>query len=263
MGCWAFGGGPTWGFQHERDSINTIAAARDCEINFLDTAKGYGDGYSELVLGKALKDSRSDVVIASKFNAKSQAKSDVIETCERSLQRLQTDYIDLYQVHWPSRDVPFEESRDGLLTLKQQGKIRHIGVCNFGEKDLSDVSQIADVVTNQLAYYLLWRAIEFEAIPFCRENGVDILAYSPLAQGLLSVRFRSADDVPVGRARTKHFSSERLHTRHGQEGAEALTFETIAAIKAIADQLSLPLSQLAMGWLHVIKTGSPGHPEAT
>ena len=204
LGCWAFAGGTTWGFQSDSDSMDTIAAARDCGINFFDTAEAYGDGYSETVLGKALKKSRAAVIVASKFNAKSQQKSDVIEACERSLQRLQTDYIDLYQIHWPSRDVPFEETMDGLLTLKQQGKIRHIGVCNFGVKDLSDILKIADVVTNQLAYNLLWRAIEFEAIPFCRENGVDILSYSPLAQGL-SGRFRSADDVPIGRARTSIF----------------------------------------------------------
>lgn len=249
LGCWAFAGGTTWGFQSDSDSMDTIAAARDCGINFFDTAEAYGDGYSETVLGKALKKSRADVIVASKFNAKSQQKSDVIEACERSLQRLQTDYIDLYQIHWPSRDVPFEETMDGLLTLKQQGKIRHIGVCNFGVKDLSDILKIADVVTNQLAYNLLWRAIEFEVIPFCREHKVDILSYSPLAQGLLSGRFRSADDVPIGRARTKHFSSERLHTRHGQPGAEALTFGTISVIEALAHQLGIPMSRLAISWL--------------
>jgi myo-inositol catabolism protein IolS len=249
LGCWAFAGGPTWGDQDEGDTIATIKAALDAGINFFDTAEAYGSGYSEEILGKTLEGQRQKVIIASKPSTSNMSKEGIIAACEASLKRLKTDYIDLYQLHWPSREIPLEESMEAMERLKEQGKVRGIGVCNFGEKDLGDLLQIGNVETNQMAYNLIWRAIEYKVKPICVENNIGILCYSPIAQGLLTGKYQSADEVPDGRARTWHFSSKRPDTRHGGDGFEEETFEAINNIKDIAQDMQIPMGDLALSWL--------------
>lgn len=249
LGCWVFAGGRTWGEQADSDSIRTVHAALDVGINFFDTAEGYGSGYSETILGRALEERRSRAVIATKVSESNAAEADVIAACDRSLQRLQTDYIDLYQLHWPSREVDLAETIGALERLQQQGKIRTYGVCNFGPEDLAELLSVGSPVSNQLPYNLLWRAIEYEIIPTCMEHDIGILCYSPLAQALLTGKYRSADDVPGGRARTKHFSSERPDARHGEAGREAETFAAIHELESIAEAASVSLVDLAIQWL--------------
>lgn len=159
MGCWPIVGDFTWGPQDEADSIATIHAALDAGINFFDTAEMYGNGYSEELLGRALAGRRHEVVIASKVGSEHLAADQVIRAGEGSLRRLRTDYIDLYQIHWPSRTVPLAETMAALERLRQQGKVRAIGVSNFGLGDLGDLLAIGRPETNQLPYSLLWRAI--------------------------------------------------------------------------------------------------------
>jgi len=249
LGCWALAGGPTWGPQDEADSIATVHTALEVGINFFDTAEAYGDGLSEEILGKALAGRRHEVVIATKLRTSSAAAQDVIKACEGSLKRLRTDYIDLYQIHWPNRSVPFSETMEALERLREQGKIRAIGVCNFGVQDLSDLLSVGRCETNQLAYSLLFRAIEYGIQQKCVENDIGILCYSPLAQGLLTGKFSSPDEVPEGRARTRHFSKDRPQTRHGEDGCEAETFEAIARIRAICDRIGQPMAQVSLAWL--------------
>ena len=186
LGCWPFAGGDVWGEQNDDDSIATAHAALDAGINFFDTAEGYGAGRSEQVLGRALVDRRDKAVIATKVSPNHLAPDDLIEACERSLRYLQTDYIDLYQIHWPNHDLPLSDAVEALQKLKQQGKIRAIGVSNFGVQDLSEMIALSECVTNQMPYNLLWRGIEEAVLPLCLENGVGILTYSTLAQGLLT-----------------------------------------------------------------------------
>jgi aryl-alcohol dehydrogenase-like predicted oxidoreductase len=249
MGCWAIVGDRTWGPQDEADSIATIQAAFDAGINFFDTAEGYGNGYSEQVLGKALASRRGETIIASKVSTSNLAPADVRAACERSLRNLDTDYIDLYQVHWPSREVPFADTMQVLLDLQKAGKIRHIGVSNFGVEDLPAMMAQGRIESNQLPYSLLWRTIEHGIRPLCVEHGISILPYSPLAQGLLTGKFSSADEVPEGRARTRLFSSMREQARHGETGAEAETFTALAEIRAISEKLGESMSRIALAWL--------------
>ena len=249
LGTWPMVGDANWGPQDERDSVATIQEALDLGINFFDTAEAYGDGYAESLLGEALGKRRKEAVIASKVSQNHLRYEQVKKACEGSLSRLGTDWIDLYQVHWPNRDVPFEETFRALLDLQEEGKIRAIGVSNFGVEDLRQALRFAPVQSNQLPYSLLWRAIEYEILPLCRENGVSVLCYSPLLMGLLTGKFRSPDEVPPGRARTRHFSSSRPLTRHGEPGQEELTFETLARIRAIADRLGVGMEHLALAWL--------------
>ena len=160
MGCWAIIGDATWGKQEEKESIETIEAAYDAGITFFDTAEGYGNGYSEHMLGKVFSGRRDRVVIGSKVSPNHCARQQVRAACERSLRNLGTDYIDVYMIHWPSREIPFADTMGELEKLKAEGKIRAIGVSNFGVKDLSGLLAAGRCEVNQLAYSMLFRAIE-------------------------------------------------------------------------------------------------------
>jgi myo-inositol catabolism protein IolS len=249
MGCWALAGDATWGYQAESDSVATIRAALDAGVNFFDTAEGYGAGESEEVLGRALVGRRHEAVIATKVSRSNLAGDEVRQACERSLRRLQTDTIDLYQIHWPSRMVALDETMAVLEDLRAQGKVRAIGVCNFGVQDLFDLLKIGWVETNQLPYSLLWRAIEYEIQPKCVEAGLGILCYSPLIQGLLTGKFASPDEVPDGRTRTRLFSGDRPEARHSEAGCEAETFAAIEEIRRISGEIGQPMARVAVAWL--------------
>ncbi|MFL7793436.1 MAG: aldo/keto reductase [Anaerolineae bacterium] len=249
MGCWALAGGHTWGPQDEVDSIATVYAALDAGVNFFDTAEGYGDGYSEEVLGRALKDRRHEAVIATKVSRRNLAPDAVLQACERSLRRLQTDFIDLYQIHWPSREVPISETFPVLEKLRDQGKVRAIGMSNFGIGDLTDLLAIGHCQTDQLPYSLLWRAVEYEIQPKCVDENIGILCYSPLMQGLLTGKYASPDEVPDGRARTRHFSKDRPSVRHGESGCEAETFAAIERIRQASESVGESMAKVSLAWL--------------
>lgn len=236
--------------QDEKQSIEAIRGAIDLGINFFDTAEAYGNGASEEILGKALKGYRSKVVIASKPASKNASARLLIKSCERSLKRLDTDYIDLYQIHWPNRTVEFEETFKAMEKLKKDGKIRAIGVCNFGIRDISDALAITtSIMTNQLPYNLLFRAIEYGLREKCLDENIGIFCYSPLAQGLLTGKFYSADEVPASRARTRHFSAKRPYARHNEEGCEQETFAAINEIRKICAEMNMPMEKIALSWL--------------
>ena len=249
MGCWALAGDMTWGPQDEAAGIAGIRAALDAGINFFDTAELYGNGTSEAMLGKALGGMRDRAVIASKFSPDNASSQGVAAACERSLQYLQTDRIDLYQIHWPSREVPWDETWRAMEKLRDAGKIRYLAVSNFGVRDMADHLEIGLPASNQLPYSLISRSIEYEILPQCMEHEIGTLCYSPLQHGLLTGKFRTADDVPEGRSRSRHFSCERRLTRHGERGCEAETFLVIDRLREISDALGRTASDVAMAWL--------------
>ncbi len=250
LGCWAFAGGAEWGEQEESQSRQTIHAALDVGLNFFDTAPGYGDGRSEEILGRALKGHRDEAVIATKIPADKMDAQSVVRSCEDSLRRLQTDRVDLLQIHWPSREISISETVQAMQLLVKQGKAVHLGVSNFGLRDLQEVvSTGVKIISNQLPYSLLSRQIEFEVLPICRELGVAVLPYSPLMQGLLTGKYSAPDEVPEGRSRTRHFSSNRPLARHGESGCEPETFQAIARIRSISRSLGAPMAEVALAWL--------------
>jgi aryl-alcohol dehydrogenase-like predicted oxidoreductase len=247
MGCWAIAGDSTWGSQDENDAYAAMGTALDEGINFFDTAAGYGE--SETMLGKGLGDRRSEAIIASKVSREQLRPDLLIESCENSLKALGTDYIDLFQIHWPSREVPLADSVAALEKLQEDGKIRYYGVSNFGPLDLADLLKTNAVcASNQVIYSMLTRAIEFEVQPICVREQISILAYSPLAQALLTGKFHSADEVSDGRARTRHFSGSRPQARHGEAGCEAETFAAIDKVRAIAAREGIPMGELSLTW---------------
>jgi len=249
LGCWAFAGDSNWGPQEDAESIATVHAALDKGINCFDTAEGYGAGRSEEVLGKALVGRRDEALIASKVSRSNLSPEDIIAACERSLKRLKTDVIDLYQIHYPSRNIPFSDSMGALEKLKEQGKIRAIGISNFGPMDMADLVAVGHVETNQLPYSLLARGIEYEIVPDCLRHGMSILCYMPLMQGLLAGKFATADDVPEGRARTRHYdANKRSGARHGERGCEAETFAAIEKVRQISAELGESMVTVSLAW---------------
>ena len=247
LGSWPFSGVETWGDQDDADSIETVHAALDSGIIFFDTAAAYGR--SEEVLGRALKGRRDEAVIATKLGGSQLVGDNLVRACERSLQNLQTDWIDLYQIHWPNWKVPISETMEALERLKEQGKVRAIGVCNFAEKDLTDLLAIGHIETNQWSFSLMWRCVEREVQPICLENGIGIICYSPLYQGLLTGRYASANEVPDGLSRTRLYNSGRPNAEHSDTGAEEEAFAALGQIRSIAERLGEPMANVSPAWV--------------
>jgi myo-inositol catabolism protein IolS len=249
LGCWALGGGYTWGDQEEAESIATVHAALDLGINTFDTAEFYGGGRSEEVLGKALQGRRDSAVISTKVWVENMAREGLISSCEGSLKRLGTDHIDLYLIHWPNREVALEETLEAMLSLQRSGKVGSVGVCNFGAGDLADACTVSSPAVDQLPYSLLFRAVEFEVLDACQKNKVPVLAYSALAQGLLTGKFTSSDDVDDERARIRFYSKDRPGTVHDEPGYEQLIFPELAQIRSICEAAEVSMPHAAILWL--------------
>jgi aryl-alcohol dehydrogenase-like predicted oxidoreductase len=195
LGTWAIGGW-MWGGSNESDAINAIQAALDRGINLIDTAPVYGFGRSEEIVGKALAADgrRKRAYIATKVGLdwkdnkpfRNASKARIIKEAEDSLRRLQTDVIDLYQVHWPDPNTPIAEVAGAMGELHRAGKIRAIGVSNFSPAQMDEFRKVAPLHAAQPPYNLFERAIEDDVLPYCRERDIALLAYGSLCRGLLS-----------------------------------------------------------------------------
>ena len=245
MGTWQ-AGKRMWVDINDKDISKAIRNSFDLGITTFDTAAVYGDGYSEKILGRTLSDVRSSVIYATKVFASQLKYNQVIESCNCSLKNLGTDYIDLYQIHWPtgsfgSEIVPIEETMRAMNDLKQQGKIRAIGVSNFSRPQLEEAAQYGSIDSLQPPYSLFWRHVETDAIPYCIEHTITLLAYSPLAQGLLTGKFKANHQFANG----DHRSTNKLfQPDHFQRAQQALN-----QLRPIAKQKKITLGQLAIAWV--------------
>ncbi len=197
LGMWQ-AGGKNWGKDvNDKDCIAAMRRAVEVGVNLIDTAEGYGEGHSEEVVGRAIKEiGRDNVVVATKVKGYHMRDRDVERACRGSLKRLGIREIDVYQVHWPDPfdQVPFREGFRALERLQRKGLIRAIAVSNFAVRDLEDARahlSRADIASNQLRYNLLQREIEAEVLPYCKRERISILAWSPIAQGVLADTFRA------------------------------------------------------------------------
>jgi aryl-alcohol dehydrogenase-like predicted oxidoreductase len=200
IGTWAIGGW-MWGGTDEAESVTTIRAALDHGINVIDTAPAYGFGRSEEIVGKAVAEGRlrDQVVIATKVGLdwkdgrvfRNASRSRIMREADDSLRRLRTDYIDIYQVHWPDPLVPIEETAAAMQTLFRQGKIRAIGVSNFSVEQMQQFRAVAPLHVLQSPYNLFERGIEADLLPYCQKNNIATFGYGALCRGLLSGRMRS------------------------------------------------------------------------
>ncbi|QTA80626.1 Aldo/keto reductase [Desulfonema limicola] len=245
MGTWQ-AGKVMWAGIEDSQTIKAMQAAFDAGINTFDTATVYGDGHSEQIIAKALGSVRTEIVIATKVFAHSLAYDKVFEACHKSLKDLNTDYIDLYQIHWPagsfgSKNIPVEETMSALNKLKEQGKIRAAGVSNFSKEQIEEAEQYGQIDSFQPPYSLFWRFAEAEAIPYCTENNISVLAYSPMAQGILTGKFGTEPKFSKKdhRAKNKLFQPENYQR----------ILAALDQLKPIADRNNITLGQLALAWV--------------
>ena len=221
FGAWAVGGW-FWGGADEQDSIKAIRKALDVGITLIDTAPAYGLGHSEEIVGKAIKGRRDEVILATKCGLvwhtdkgthfldesgkpihKYLGAESIRYEVEQSLHRLQTDVIDLYQTHWQDATTPIEETMRTLLDLKQEGKIRAIGVSNATIGQMDDYRTIGPLDSDQEKNSMLDREIDSEQLPYCEGNDIAVLAYSPLAQGLLTGKVAAGRGLSKGDLRSE------------------------------------------------------------
>ncbi len=198
LGAWAIGGGDwqyAWGPQDDNDSVAAIHRALDLGINWIDTAAVYGLGHSEEIVGRAVKSSPHKPFIFTKCSMRWHADrtlynslkaASIAEEVEASLRRLQVEAIDLYQIHWPNPDSEIEEGWETLARLREQGKLRWIGVSNFNVDQMKRAQKIAPITSLQPPYSMLRRAVEAEILPFAQTNGIGVINYSPMLSGLLT-----------------------------------------------------------------------------
>ncbi|MCS7464223.1 aldo/keto reductase [Paenibacillus doosanensis] len=255
FGSWAIGGAgwaSAWGDQDDQSSFESVRAALDAGVTFYDTAAVYGLGHSEEVLGKALKDSRDKVVLATKCGlvwdennviSKNGTYESVIREAEASLRRLGTDYIDLYQMHWPDTDAkaPAEETMRAMDKLVQDGKIRYVGVSNYNVDLLEQSLAVRHVDSLQPPYSILRPAVEKEILPFCLERGIGVVAYSPLTSGLLSGNYTYDTTFPANDWRSRNAA-------HTGEGLRK-NVDKVEKLKAIAARFDLTMPQLAIAYV--------------
>jgi aryl-alcohol dehydrogenase-like predicted oxidoreductase len=268
FGSWQFGG--DWGAVERDEAKAAVRAALDHGVTFFDTAQAYGFGESESLLAEALGDDirRDDVVVATKGGLRPagggverDASADFLrDGVEQSLRHLGVEAIDLYQVHWPDPDTPFEETGAALRQLKDEGKILHVGVSNFSPEQMEELSRTVQVETDQPPFNLFNRAVERDVLPWCHENDVGVMVYGPLSHGLLSGRFDPStlaeDDWRRGH---EPFEGEALERN----------MEAVERLREFAEARGHTLPQLAVAWVlhqpgvHVAIAGArrPAHVE--
>ena len=251
FGTWGIGGPPFWTPVRDEDAIRAIHAALDLGVNCIDTAPVYGLGHAESLVGMALEGRRDGVIVATKVgqNWRGTRTKDIYNDLspasmrrelEASLMRLDTEYIDLYQVHWPDPKTPIAETFSTLAAFQKEGKIRHIGVSNYTTAMMDEAQKYATIVSLQPRYNLLDRFIEAELQPYCVERAIGILPYSPLASGLLTGKYTT----------NSRFSDWRgAFGDQFREGTYERNLASVDRLRPIADDLGISLPALSLAWL--------------
>ena len=254
LGTWAMGGPWQfgWGPQDDDEAIAAIVKALDMGINWIDTAPAYGLGHSEELVGQALRQMRKKPIIATKCGILGNEKREKVtclkkrsirKECHDSLRRLGIDVIDLYQMHWPEPDEDVEGAWEEMVRLKEQGKVRYLGVSNFAVEHLDRVRRIHEPVSLQPPYSMLHREAEDELLGYCAANNIGVVAYSPMQRGLLTGKF--------SRERLAELAVDDHRTRNPdfQEPQFSATMELVEELKEIAGRNGRTCAQLAISWV--------------
>ena len=264
FGAWAAGGW-MWGGTERKDAIEAIRKSYDEGVTSIDTAPIYGQGDSEEIVAEAIQGiGRDKVEIITKFGMrwdlakgdfamksknnhgqdidiyKYGGKESIIKECEDSLKRLKTDYIDLYQMHWPESTTPIQESMEAVAQLVKEGKVRHAGVCNYNVAQMQEAVKHVNVISDQVPYSMVKREIERDLVPYAIENNIGIIAYSPLERGLLTGKMKPGHHFEEGdhRANIYFYSDENLKR----------TDAFLNKLKPLAEDKNASISQLVLKW---------------
>lgn len=265
LGAWAIGGSWQWGWGEQDDQASkaAIKQALHTGVNWIDTAAVYGLGHGEEIVGQAVRDMRNDVFIATKCGLVWDDRNRIVNNlhpasirreCENSLRRLGVDHIDLYQIHWPHKNMPVEESWGAMTRLVEEGKVRYIGVSNFDTDLLSRCQAIAPVQSLQPIYNMLQRDAETDILPWCIENEVGVVAYSPLMSGLLTGKFSKDYLATLDETDWRRKGTHPLFRDPGFSRA----LEFTDALRPIAESYQKTVAQLAIAWtlMHSSMTSS-------
>jgi len=254
VGAWAMGGGGwqwSWGPQDDQNSIHAIHRALDAGVNWIDIAAVYGLGHSEEVVSKALQNRSPKPYIFTKcervWNDRGEISGSlkahsIREECESSLRRLKVDVLDLYQVHWPEPDSDIEEGWTELAKLKDEGKIRYIGVSNFNVTQMQRAQRIAPITSLQPPYSILAREVENQILPFAHKNDIGVIVYSPMHSGLLT--------GAMTRKRIASFSADDWRRRNSdfQEPALSRNLRLVELMREIGDPYGRNPGEVAIAW---------------
>ena len=240
LGTWEMSGA-FWGAADDEESVRVVHRALELGVTLIDTAEMYGEGHSEEVMGRALAGRRDQVVLASKVAPDHLDPSAIEAALEGSLARLGTDHLDVYFIHWPSLEFPIGPAMEKLEQLRAQGRIRAIGVSNFSVPRLQEAGRHGVVDVLQPPYNALWREIEAEILPYCREHGIGVMPYSGLAQGLLTGTLRPDTAFAEG--------DRRQTTVLFQPGTYERALAAVERLRPIAERYGRSLPQLAIAWL--------------
>lgn len=248
LGTWAMGN-DFWGDVDDNASIRTIQAALDSGINFIDTAPAYGAGHAESVVGKAIKGRRDKVILGTKTGVTRTSDSflrdlrpeTILREIDESLSRLGTDYIDLYQIHWPDVNTPLEDSLETLLKLQEQGKFRYLGVSNFTIELMEQAKDLVNIVSLQPNYSMLQRKIEETLVPYCLENKIGLTTYGTLAGGLLTGKYRELPNFDENDNRSRFYNYYRPEIWQQIQGLLSL-------LDVLAEKYKCPVSYIAIAW---------------
>ncbi len=246
LGTWVFSGGGTWGDISDNQCLKTISSAIDAGINVIDTAPFYGFGRAEELVGRAVCKQRKKILLATKCGLRMDngkiltdlSPAFIQEEVENSLRRLNTDYIDLYQCHWPDPNTPIEKTIKKLVQLQAEGKIRFIGISNFERPLMEEAAQMAKIVSLQSQYSILDRRVEADSLPACLDRGISFLAYGPLAGGILTGKYSAAPSFKKNDARSffyQYYQGEK--------------FENVAQLLRDLKDMDRPLNQIALNWV--------------
>ena len=256
FGTWATGGEGwafSWSHQDDKESIDAIHKGLDLGINWIDTAAIYGMGHAEEIVAKAIKGKRNEIMLATKCGLVWDEKrriagrinrKSVREECENSLRRLNTDYIDLYQIHWPNPDKDIEEGWSEVLELINEGKVRYGGVSNFNISQLKRIEKISIPTSLQPPYSMFERDVETDILDYCKEKKIGVVAYSPLQVGLLTGKF-SKERV----ANLPNDDWRKTKNQHFKEPLLSINLDCVEELKHVADKCNMILSQLAVAWV--------------
>lgn len=240
LGCWAIGG-DYFGAAEDEKSISAIRHSLEIGIQTFDTAELYGSGHSEEVLGRALEgvDREKYALISKAWTSHFESES-MRTACQDSLKRLKSDYLDVYFLHYPPNNgVTIEQAMTNIMKLKEEGLIRAIGVSNFSLEQLKEAQQYGQIDVIQPCYSLLWRYIDRDILPYCRDNNIGVIPYSTLAQGLLTGKLTKDTVFDDGRKRAALF----------QPGIYEQALEVTQALAPIAEKYGKTISQVAINWL--------------